>query len=280
MNLENRKYGKTGQAVDNSLIGSFWNNRELILNMARRDISARYKGAMAGVLWSFVTPLLMLLVYAFVFGFIFKARWNDAFPGSLGFALTIFPGLMLHGLLSDCINRAPTLIIENSSYVKKVIFPLESLAWIVVISALFQFFISMLVLFAFMLAFGFSVPATFPAFIFVVVVFVPFVAGCVWLLSSLGVYIRDMRHGVGILVTVMLFMSPILYPVDFVPESFRWVLNINPLTVVVQQMRNVLILGEPPGGLALLGYFLFSCVFAKLALVWFQRSRSGFADVL
>ena len=250
------------------------------MGMIRRDISMRYKGTFAGLLWSFAIPLLMLVVYTFVFGFIFRARWSESFPSSSEFALIIFPGLMVHGFFADCVGRAPTLIVENSNYVKKVIFPLESLSWVVAGSALFQYLVSMLVLLVFMLVLKGSIPVTFPMFLIVVGVFVPFVVGCVWLVSSLGVYLRDIKHGIGVLMTVMLFVAPIFYPVEMAPDSLRWAINFNPLTVIVQQMQNVLIWGKQPEWLILMGYFLASCVFAKLSFVWFQRSRGGFADVL
>lgn len=274
-------YNLIGCVVNkSSLIGSFFENKSLIMGMIKRDVLSRYKGTFAGLLWSFVTPLLMLVVYTFVFGFIFKARWGEVFLGQVEFAFIIFPGLMVHGFFSDCVGRASTLIVDNSNYVKKVVFPLDALAWVVVGGAFFQFLVSMLVLFLFMLIILGGVPGTFPMFLIVSVVFIPVAVGAVWIFSSLGVYVRDIRHGVGVLITAMLFVSPILYPLEMAPESIHWALHMNPLTVIVQQMQNVLIWGRQPDWLKLFWYLLASCSFAKLSFMWFQRTRKGFADVL
>lgn len=107
-----------------------WRNRALVTRLARREIESRYRGSLLGLTWSVATPLLMLAVYTFVFSVVFKARWGTGSERKGEFALILFSGLITFGLFSECTNRAPGMILESISYVKKVVFPLETLAWV------------------------------------------------------------------------------------------------------------------------------------------------------
>src|SRR6185437_16836786 len=118
----------------------------LVVQMARRDVAGRYRGSFAGLLWSFFNPLLMLVIYTFVFGVIFKSRWGNQTSNQFQYAIVLFAGLNINTLFSECANRATTVIIENTTFVKRVVFPLETLSWSVVGSGLFHLFVSTLVL--------------------------------------------------------------------------------------------------------------------------------------
>lgn len=252
----------------------------LIVQLAKRDVADRYRGSLVGLFWSFVNPLFMLLIYTFVFGVIFKARWNAQVGGHFAFALVLFAGLNINSLFAECANRAPTLIISNTNFVKKVVFPLEILSWSVVSAALFHLMVSTIALLAIALVVNGSVPWTVVYLPVIVLVFLPFVAGTVWLLASLGVFLRDLKQAIAIITTSLMFLAPILYPKELVPQQYRDLLYLNPLTVIVEASQNVLIWGKPPvwGHLAL--YALASTLFAWGSFVWFQRTRKGFADVL
>ena len=118
-------------------------NRQLILQMTKREVVGRYKGSVLGLTWSFFNPLIMLTVYTFVFSVVFKARWNIGSDSKTEFALALFVGMITHGLFAECINRAPSLIINNANYVKKVIFPLDTLPWIAMGATIFHTLISL-----------------------------------------------------------------------------------------------------------------------------------------
>jgi len=252
----------------------------LVVQMARRDVAGRYRGSFAGLLWSFFNPLLMLIIYSFIFGVIFKSHWAGQVGGKFEFVIILFAGMNINSMFAECANHAPTLIIENSNFVKKVVFPLETLAWSTLGSALFHLLVSTLVLLLIsLLTRGFA-PWTAILFPLVIIPFLPFVAGVVWLFSSLGVFLRDLKQAMGIITAALMFLAPIFYPLEQIPPRYRDLLYLNPLTVIVQSTREVLIWGRMPNWSMLGLYALASCLFAWFAFAWFQRTRRGFADVL
>jgi len=252
----------------------------IVLQMARRDVVGRYRGSFFGLLWSFFNPLLMLAVYTFVFGLIFKSRWNDQVSGHFEFAVVLFAGLNINSMFAECANRAPTLIVENTNFVKKVVFPLETLSWSTLGSALFHLLVSTLVLLGFSLIVHGTVPWTIVYFPIVVAVFIPFVAGLIWLLSSLGVFLRDLKQAMGIITTMMMFLAPIFYPQTLIPEQYRNLLYLNPLTAIVNASRDALVWGRAPNWTVLGLYAVAAYLFAWGSFYWFERTRKGFADVL
>ena len=264
-----------------SLVCSWWCNRQLIGQMTKREVVGQYKGSVLGLAWSFFNPLLMLTVYTFVFSVVFKARWGmGGEETKTQFAVVLFTGLIVHGLFADVLNRAPGLILSNVNFVKKVVFPLEILPGIAMGAALFHSAISLSVLLlAFVLVNGFLHWTV----IFVSLVFLPLVIltlGLCWLLAALGVFLRDVGQTVNILTMVLLFLSPIFYPVTALPEEFRpWILA-NPLTFIIEQARAVLIWGRLPDWVGLGIYTIISTVIAWMGYAWFQKTRKGFADVL
>lgn len=262
------------------MIASFWRNRNLIRSLVKREVIGRYRGSIMGILWSFFNPLFMLAVYTFVFGIIFKSRWNPTSDSKTEFALVLFVGLMMFNIFADCINRAPGLVISNANYVKKVVFPLEVLPWVSLGAALFHAMVSLLVwMIAYLVIFG----APHASILMLPVVVVPlilFTMGLSWLLSSLGVYLRDVSQFIGIATTVLMFLSPIFFPATALPEDYRQILFINPLTPAIELARDVLFWGKAPDWTMLGIYYLMTVMTAWLGFAWFQKTRKGFADVL
>lgn len=252
----------------------------LVVQMARRDVVGRYRGSFVGLFWSFFNPLLMLMIYTFVFGVIFKSRWSGQADGHFQFAIILFAGLNINSMFTECANRAPTLIVENTNFVKKVVFPLETLPWSAIGSALFHLLVSTLVLLVIEWLANGAVPWTVVLFPVVVACFLPFVAGVVWLLASLGVFLRDLKQAIGVITTALMFLAPIMYPKETIPAAFRDWMYLNPLTAIVESSQNVLVWGKQPAWGILGLYTLLSMLFAWLTFAWFERSRKGFADVL
>ncbi len=266
-----------------ALVASFFQNRQLIWQLVKREVLSRYRGSLLGLAWSFLNPLLMLAVYTFVFSVVFRARWGEAGTGEesrLDFAITLFAGLMVHSFFAECVNRAPGIVLAHATYVKRVVFPLETLTFVVLGSAFFHLLVSVLVLLLARLAAGHDFSPVVLLAPVVLAPFILFVAGLTWMLAALGVYVRDIGQGVGILVTAMLFLSPVLYPVSALPASLQSVLYFNPLTFIIEEIRDVLIWNTLPDWRGLALYTVASLVVAWIGFWWFQRARKGFADVI
>lgn len=263
------------------MLASLWRYRALAKQLILRDISGRYRGSLIGMGWSFVQPVVLLLIYTFLFTVVFKARWGvsqDA--GHADFALVLFVGIIIHGFFSECLTRAPGLVLANPNYVKKVVFPLEVLPVVAVGAAVFHMMVSVLILALAVLLFQGSIASTI---VFLPLVLTPLVIGAfgfVWILASLGVYLRDIAQAMGFVSTVFLFLSPVFYPVKALPEAYRGWLMANPLTFVIEQARAVTLFGTLPDFHGLLIYSAVAFSLAWVGYWWFQRTRKGFADVL
>jgi lipopolysaccharide transport system permease protein len=265
----------------NSLLVSLWRNRQLIRQMTRREVIGRYKGSVMGLLWSFLNPVFMLVVYTFVFSVVFKARWGVGEEETKSqFAIVLFVGMIVHGLFAEVLNRAPGLILGNVNYVKKIIFPLDILPVISMGAALFHSLISLLVL---LIAFALLNGYLHWTVIFIPLVLLPlviFTLGLAWMLAALGVFLRDVGQTIGIVMTITLFCSPVFYPITALPEKYRPWLMINPLTFIIEQARAVLVFGQIPDWPGLAIYSLASLLIAWIGYAWFQKTRKGFANVL
>ncbi len=262
------------------MVASLWRNRGLIQASAKREVLGRYRGSALGLLWSFFNPLFMLAVYTFVFSEVFQARWNPASESKTEFALMLFSGLIVFNLFAECINRAPSVILSNPNYVKKVIFPLEILPVVTLLSALYHALMSLGVwLAAYLLLFG--IPHA--SVLLLPLILLPFllcIMGLSWVLASLGVFLRDVSQFIGVVVTTLMFLSPIFYPASALPEGYRQLLYLNPLTPVIEMTRDILYRGKLPDFAMLAIYWLATGVIAWLGFAWFQKTRKGFADVL
>lgn len=263
-----------------AMFRSLRQNRSLIFALIKREVAGRYRGSMLGLVWSFVNPVLLLAVYTFVFSEVFKARWGVGVGSKSEFAIALFSGLIVFNVFAECFNRAPGLMLSNVNYVKKVVFPLEILPVVALGTAIFHLIVSMLVwVLFFVLCMG--VPS--PVALLFPLAFLPlmfFSLGVGWFLASLGVYLRDISQFTNILTTVLMFMSPIFYPISALPKAYQGMMLLNPLTTVIEQTRNLLMWGRAPDWKLLVVYTLVMLVVACLGFAWFQRTRKGFADVL
>ncbi|MEP7206508.1 MAG: ABC transporter permease [Casimicrobiaceae bacterium] len=252
----------------------------LIAQLTRREIASRYRGSRFGMLWSILNPLLLLGVYTFVFSTVFRMRWGPQGDGTAAFAMMVFAGLVVHGLFAECANRAPGLVVAHANYVKKVVFPLEVLPWVTVLAALFHTGISLLVLVIFIVVSGRAVPITVLTVPLIFLPLVLFTVGATWFLSAVGVYLRDIGQTIGLVTTLLLFMSPVFYPLEAVPPQYRSIIQWNFLTPIISDLRAAALAGNMPDWPRWLGMMLAGALVAAAGLYWFRRSRRGFSDVL
>lgn len=262
------------------VLALLWRHRALVLRLTRREIAARYTGSLFGLAWTIVTPLVMLAIYTFIFGVIFPVKWP--LPGEAGtghFALILFIGMILFQFFADCITRSPGLVLENVAYVKKVVFPLEILPWVAVLHSGFNALVATGVLVIAYLVLSGLPPLSALATPLVVAPLVLITLGLTWILASLGVFLRDLRQLVALLTMGLMFLTPIFYPVSAVPPQYAWALALNPIAPVVENARLALMFGHWPDWGALGLHLVVGYAIAWIGLVWFLKTKKGFADV-
>jgi len=252
----------------------------LVWQLTRRNIQIRYRGSVLGIFWSLVTPVLMLAMYTFVFGTILELRWTDQEGGNPEFATILFSGLIVHAYFSECLNVSVDLIPSNRQYVKKVVFPLSSLTLIVILTALFQMIVSTGVLLLYLVIVERALPWTI---ICIPILFFPLMVmalGFSWIISSSAVYFRDLGQLVGLITLALLFISPVFYETSRLPKVIQPWLYANPITWIIESIRGLLFQGRIPNVFEYLIYLGVAIIVSILGLLWFQKLRPGFSDVI
>jgi lipopolysaccharide transport system permease protein len=264
-----------------NIVRHLWQHRNLIRQLTRREVLYRYKGSYLGLFWAFLQPLLMLAVYTFVFSVVFENKWGISTQnGRLTFAMALFCGILTFNILGDVAGAAPGLIISNSNFVKKVIFPLEILPVVKLLGTLIHACFGLVILFVGMLIAQQPVSWTV---LLLPLTWLPVTIlsmGCGFFLASLGVFIRDIGTTVGVVVSVFFFMSPIFYPMEAVPEEFRFFARINPIAIYVEDARRVLLWGQCPDWPWFFPGLLFAIIVFIFGFIFFMRSKKAFADVI
>lgn len=261
-------------------LASLWVRRELFLRVLGRDIQASFRGSALGLLWIVLIPLVMVAIYTFVFGIVLKSAWATPTASPLEVPLIFFSGLTISGFFLEIVNRAPNYIRGHASYVKKVIFPLDLLGWVLVGTAGVKLLISFVLLAAFLSLMEQRVAVEA---LFVPVILAPFAVlmlGLAWFLCALGVYFRDLGHLLSVVSPVIMFVSPVFYGLEQVPPALRGIYLLNPLTFVLESVRQTLFLA---GAISWTGYAIYwACAILSFALGYrfFERARPGFADVV
>jgi lipopolysaccharide transport system permease protein len=261
---------------------TLWQQHELIIELTRRELSQRYRGSFLGFLWSLLVPLLMLVLYTFVFSTIFHARWSDqnSPTPSSEYALIIFVGLTSYNIFSEVVTRSTSLIPNMPNYVKKVAFPLEIYPLVILIASVILSLVNVLLIVMgnLLLSRGLSSTILLLPLAYLPLIFISLGLG--WFVASLGVYIRDLAQIMPVIVTVCFFLSPIVYPLSMVPQGLQPLLYLNPLTTIVEGFRQVLLWNGPlpwqSWGICTIVSFLI----AILGYIWFMGTKKGFADVL
>jgi len=263
-----------------AMIRGVWENRTLLASMCSREIQHRHRGTLLGVWWCIGAPLATLGAYLFVFMHVLEARWDEGTCSRAEFALIVFAGLITFNFFAECLNRAPGLMLENTAYIKRMRFPLEVLPLVCVGSAGFNALANALILFAWYAVLLGVPPATALLLPVALLPLVLLTLGLVWLFSSLGVYIRDLRQFLPVVTTLLIFFSPVFYPVSAVKGGVRLVLWLNPLTTGLETIRAVLFWGKLPDWPSYAAFLLFSSLTAWLGYAWFMKTQRGFADVV
>ncbi len=255
-------------------------NRSLLWQFVKRNIAVRYRGSMLGLVWSFVQPLMMLCVYTFVFSVVFQARWDVKLTDKGAFAIIMFCGMALFNIFSESVSLCCGVITGNPNFVKKVIFPLEILPLTQTIASFILGTVWILLLFLGVIFIYGKLSFTMLLLPLVLIPLFLFTLGICFFVASLGVFVRDTSYAVQVILQVLFFMTPIFYRIEAIPPQYRWPLQINPLTTLIEQARRVFIFGTLPDWKFLGIGFLVSLIVLQLGFVWFCRTKKGFADVL
>ncbi len=254
--------------------------RGLIRAMVQRDVVSRYKGSVLGLFWSFLNPLMMLGIYTFVFQYIFKAKWGDDREITAHFASIMFAGLLMHMWFAEVATKAIYMIIGNVNYVKKVIFPLDILGWNIIFSSTVQFLCGFIVLIFVTIGFGGAISGNILLIPLVIIPFMFFLIGCVYLLSTLSVFFRDVEQVVNTSLTVLLFTSTIFFPIEMVPSFLKNVIKLNPLTIPVETFRGVVFGMNTINYIDVAIYTLCTFLFSIISYAFFVRLKRIFSDVI
>lgn len=262
------------------LLRDYWHNRFLIKQLVIREVYGRYQGTHLDFLWVVLEPLIMLAVYTVVFRVIFSRHWYSEDESTLEFSIILFSGLLVFNFFRETINSAPKLVLRNTNYVKKVVFPLEILPLVSVLSGFYHFCVSLIILTVmYVVVYGnlhieiLYIPLIIFPYIFILI-------GASLFLASVGVFFRDIAQIIGMVVMATLFLSAIFYPIESIPEKYQLWFHLNPVAFTADQLRGAVIWGRAPQWQWMLFYYPVSIIISLLGFIWFQKTRKGFADVL
>ena len=260
-------------------VRSLWQNRALMRSMVARDIASRYQGSFFGALWTVLNPLLLMATYFFVFGVVLRSRWSGDASQS-GYVLYFLAGMLPWLAFSEAAGRAPNVVLEHRTFVSKLVFPIETLPANLVIAGLItELFGLAIFLTGLLLARG-AVPV---AVLWLPVILIPQILltlGVAWILAAIGVFMRDLGQVIGLLLTLGFFLTPICYPETSLPEAAMRLMQFNPIYILVNGYRMMLLESQAPLTVQVGWLWLGSGLLAIGGYGWFHRLRKSFADVI
>ena len=263
------------------LFSGIWRNAELISSLTRREIAARYRGSWLGLFWPILEPLMLLAVYTFIFSIVFGARWPGVYESDLiGYAIVVFSGLVTFNIFAESVRACPKLILANSNFVRRVVFPLEVLPVVQVGTALFNATAGFAVLLVFLFASGAPIALTALWVPVVWLSFAVFSLGVAYLVAAASVFVRDLEPLVAITITALFFGSAIFYPLERLPDGIQEWVRLVPTAAAVDLTRSLLLLGKAPDASHMLGPGVVSIVTLILGYGFFMKAKGSFADAL
>ena len=262
-----------------SLLLNVFKGRHILKTMVIKDIKARYTGSLFGSLWMIATPLYQMLLYTFLFSIILKVRF-DTGAGTSSFLVYLLAGLIPWIFFSEATLRGTSVFIDNAHIIKKVKFPLEVCVASVILSSMSTFFIYLFFYLAALIFFGLLKFHTAPLIIFPLIIQVLLISGLSFGLGSIAVFFRDINQAIGMILNLLFFLMPIVYPSTSIPENLRWIFNINPFYFVIEMYRGFLIQGKMPDMFSVLYPLLFSLFIFFAGYYIFSKTRDAFKYVL
>lgn len=254
-------------------------NKFLVKNMVLRDIKQRYSGSILGILWIFIQPLSTVIIYTFVFSLILKVKLGPEFAG-VNFTLWLLAGMIPWLFINETTNRSVNAILENANLIKKT---LVDSKWIIVsyiLTGLFNFSLFLIVFFLLLLFFNVSIGDNFYFLIYYIVILSLFVTGLSWVISALNVFIRDIGQILGVLLNVWFYLTPIIYPINLIPDKYKMWIEMNPLFHIVEGFRVTMLSTKSLNFSSIIYATLFSVLSFYFGKRIFKKLQDGFVDVL
>ena len=247
--------------------------------MVRRDVMGRYTGSFGGVFWAVLNPLLLMMTYFFVFGIVMETKFKND-PSKTGFALYFLAGMLPWLPFSEAVGRAPFVLLDHRNFIKKLVFPVQTLPVNLVVSGLVTEFFGLILFLVALFCIRGSVPVTA---LYVPLILIPQIlltAGLAWFLAALGAFARDLGQIIGYMLTGLMFLTPIFYPEEQLPKFASGVIRANPVYVLVHAYRAVLLESHAPDWRALGWLLLAALALFVLGHAWFHKLRKSFADLI
>lgn len=254
-------------------------HRYLIHQLVKKELHAKYRKSALGLMWLLINPVLLVSAYTLVFGVLLRVRWGGA-GSTLEFALVLHAGVMFYMFFSEILSRSTNLVAAHKPFVTKMVFPMDVIPWVVTIVAAVTFVTTLLVWIVLYIAIKWQFPI---GVIWVPLIFLPFLLFCLglcWFVSALAAYRPDVEHGMPMLLLLLMYLSPLLFPVSKMPSEFRFIIMFNPLSHVLEPARAALLDGKMPDLRVVAVGTLFSLLVAWFGLASFRGNQKGFADVL
>lgn len=253
----------------------------LILVFARREYEAQHRSTFLGIFWNMLSPLIMLALFTFVFGYIFQGRFTTSVTESPGdYAIALFIGLSLYNMVAAALTGSPSILLANSVYVKTLSFPIEILSVSQLVNLLVNLAISLgLCLLGFLVLHGF-IHWTAIFTVLYIVCLALMVLGISWFLSALTVFVPDVPGITAPLSMVLMFLSGVFFSIDNMSPGLQVLFRLNPLSVLIYEVRNIILYGAMPNFAHLAVLFVIALAMAVLGYAFFSRSKTAFSDLL
>src|SRR6195256_1374458 len=232
---------------------------DLILSLTRRELAARYRGSVLGIVWAVLTPVVMIAIFTIIFAGIFKARFG-AGSSQWDYALYLFCGLLPWNAFQESLQLSATTIVGHANLVKRVVFPLETLPVSLSLAAVANQMFGTVALVVAAIIFRGQMHATL---VFLPLLIIPQLIatfGAAWMLASLGVFVRDIVQGITLFLMAWMYLTPIIYPESLVPELYRGIVSLNPFTALVRNYRRIILEGSLPDWRGLAYFVAFAIV--------------------
>lgn len=252
---------------------------DLVLSLTKRELAARYRGSILGIVWALLTPLVMISIFTLIFAGIFKAKFG-ASSSHWDYALYLFCGLLPWNAFQESVQMSASTIVAHANLVKRVVFPLETLPLSLSLAGVANQMFGTVVLLVAAIVLRHQLHATI---IFLPLLLIPQLIatfGISWLIASLGVFVRDLVQGIALVLTAWMYLTPIIYPESLIPDGYRWAINFNPFSALIRNYRRIILDGVTPDWSGLAYFSAFAVLTFLLGYWWFARTRKNFADVI